>query len=142
RPGREDSVTMWASLALAAVLQTPAQPAAFALKNPRPTYGLLGQTRKDAKYLAGDVIIIAYELQNLKTTEDGQVRYSLAVEVSSKAGKSIFKIEPQNFTAELSLGGTGRPASSFYEIPIDTVAGDYVLTVTGTDLISKQTAKL
>jgi len=134
---------MWATLALAAALQSPAQPGAFALKNPRPTYGLLGQTRKEAKYLPGDVVIISYDLQNLKPTEEGQVRYSLGVEVTKKgATMPAFKIEPQNFTAELTLGGTGRPASSFYEIPVDAAAGEYVLTVSGTDLNSKQAGKL
>ena len=39
---------MFATLALAAVLPVvPAQPAAFAMKNPRPTYGLMGQDAKD-----------------------------------------------------------------------------------------------
>ena len=134
---------MWAPLALAAALQaTPAQTGDFALKNARPSHSVLGQTRKDAKYLGGDLIILNYDLQNLKVPEDSVVRYSLALEVTTKGGKSIYKLEPMEFKAELTVGGTSRPALSVYEIPLDMAPGDYVFTVTGADLQSKQTAKL
>jgi hypothetical protein len=134
---------MWATLALAAALQAvPAQPGAFALKNPRASHGILGQTRKDAKYLAGDFVVVNYELQNLKVPEDNIVQYSLAIEVTTKAGKSVYKLEPQEFKAELTLGGTSRPAVSFYELQMDTLPGEYVFTVTGIDLLGKQTNKL
>ena len=134
---------MWATLALAAALQiTPAQTGAFALKNVRPSYGVLGQTRKDAKYLGGDLLILNYDLQNLKVPDDSIVQYSLALEVTGKAGKSIYKLEPQEFKAELTLGGNSRPALSIYELPLDMPAGEYLFTVTGTDLLTKQTNKL
>jgi hypothetical protein len=134
---------MWATLALAAALQTtPAQPGAFALKNPRATYGLLGQPRKDVKFLGGDLLVVTYDLQNLKVPENGIVEYSLGIEVTSKGGKSFYKLEPQEFKAEVTLGGNGRPASSFYEMPFDMAPGEYVFTVTGTDLLAKQSAKL
>ncbi len=134
---------MWATLALAAALQTtPAQSGAFALKNVRPSYGVLGQTRKDVKYLGGDLLILNYDIQGLKVPDDGIVQYSLALEVTTKAGKSIYKLEPQEFKAELTLGGSGRPALSIYELPLDMPAGDYVFTVTGTDLLAKQSNKL
>jgi hypothetical protein len=142
--GREGYSIMWATLALAAALQAPAQTGSFALKNPRPSYGILGQTRKDNKYLPGDLVLINYELQNLKPTDEGQVKYALSVEVATKAGKSVFKVEPQMFNAELTLGGTSRPASSYYEIPTDTAPGEYVLTITGSDQVAKDkpTSKL
>lgn len=134
---------MWATLALAAALQAaPAQPVAFAFKNSRVSYSVLGQTRKDAKFLGGDLVILNYDLLNLKATEDAIVRYSLGLEVTNKAGKSIYKLEPQEFKAELTLGGNSRPGLSIYELPLDMAAGDYVFTVSGTDLESKATDKL
>src|SRR5436309_3012040 len=134
---------MWATLALVAALQvTPAQTGAFALKNVRPSYSVLGQTRKDAKYLGGDLIVLNYELQNLKVPDDGVVQYSLGLEITNKAGKSVFKLDPQEFKAELSLGGTGRPALSIYELPLDIAPGEYTFTVNGNDLLAKSPAKL
>ena len=134
---------MWATLALAAALQSiPAQPGAFALKNVRASYSVLGQTRKEAKYLGGDLIIVNYELQNLKVAEDGTIHYSITIDISTKARKSVFKLEPQEFKAELSLGGTTRPALSIYELPIDIPSGDYIFTITGTDLLAKSTNTL
>ena len=100
---------------------------------------------KEAKYLGGDLIILNYDLQNLKVAADGTVNYTLAFEVATKAGKSYTKGDPQEFKAELTLGGSSKPALSFFEIPLepaDMTPGEYVFTVIGTDLSSKQTAKL
>jgi hypothetical protein len=137
---------MWPILALAAVLPVvPAQSGDFTLKNPRASYSVFGQTRKDAKYLGGDLIILNYDLQNLKAADDSTVNYTLAFEITSKSGKSVAKGDPQEFKAELTLGGTSRPALSFFEIPLDPAdmaPGEYVFTVIGTDLSSKQTAKV
>jgi len=134
---------MMTTLALLTALHAaPAQPGAFALKNPRASYGLFGQTRKDSKLLPGDLLIVAYDLQNLKVKEDGSAQYSLGIEVNSKAGKSIYKLEPTRYQAELSLGGTSRPAISFYETPGDLAPGEYVFTVTATDLNAGASTRL
>jgi hypothetical protein len=137
---------MWATFALAAVAGVvPAQSGDFALKNPRASYGVYGQTRKDAKYLGGDLIVLNYDLQNLKVADDGTVQYTLAFEITNKSGKSVAKSDPQEFKAEQTLGGSSRPALSFYEVPLDPAdmaPGPYTFTVLATDLASKQTAKL
>jgi len=94
---------MWATLALAAALQTvPAQPGAFALKNVRASHGLLGQTRKEAKYSAA---ICRRELRLAEPSRcrDGTSSTASPLDVSTKARKSVFKLEPQEFKAELSL---------------------------------------
>src|SRR5262249_22379270 len=100
---------MWASLALSAALTlTPAQ-GKLDLVNPRPTFGILGQERKDKKVLVGDVFTLAFDVVGLQTKEDGQIQYSIGMELLDKQGKSQFKQEPRDLEAVNSLGGNGMP---------------------------------
>ncbi len=73
------------------------------------------------------------------------VQYSLAIEITNKSGKSIYKPDAQEFKGQLTLGGTSKPALSVYEIPLSTTdmaPGEYVFTITGTDLLAKASEKI
>jgi hypothetical protein len=134
---------MWATLALAAALQTvPAQPGDLALKNPRLTHGMFGQQRKDARLLPGDLFMLAYEITGLTIGPDGRVLYSIGMELTNKEGKSIFKQEPKELEAVNTLGGNSRPAFAFLEIGPDTAKGEYTVKIQVTDRAAKKTADL
>jgi hypothetical protein len=133
---------MWATLALAAALQAPAQPGTLALKNPRVTYGMFGQERKDAKLLPGDLFMLAYDIEGLTIREDGRVFYSIGMELTSKDGKSIFKQDPKELEAVNTLGGASRPAFAFLELGIDTAPGEYTVKLVVTDRTAKKSADL
>lgn len=134
---------MWATLALAASLQlAPAQQNTLALKNPRPTYGMFGQVRKDTKVLTGDLFMLAYDIEGLQVKEDGQILYSIGMELTSKEGKAVFRQEPRDLQATNSLGGGTKPAFAYLEIGTDTPPGEYTIKLTVTDRTAKQTQSL
>jgi hypothetical protein len=133
---------MWASLALAAAL-APAQQGDLALKNARATYGVLGQERKEKVFLIGDVFTLSFDVEGLKVKEDGQVQYSIGMElVNTDKKKTEFKQEPRDQEAVNSLGGNRMPAFAMVEIRIDSEPGNYLLIVTVTDRIAKVSRKL
>jgi hypothetical protein len=134
---------MWTPLALSAVLAlAPAQGGNLAIKNPRLTYGLLGQERKEKKVMLGDVFTLAFDIDGLQALEDGSIQYSMAMELFDKSGKSQFKQEAQNLDTTNSLGGNSVPAYAIVEIRTDTKPGDYVLKVMVTDRLGKTSKEL
>src|SRR5947199_10060338 len=105
---------MWTTLAMTAALAyAPGQGGELALTNPRPTHWLFGAVRKDAdspKVIAGDAFITSFDIENLKVGEDGQVQYSIAMELANKDGKVVYRQEPQKQEAYNALGGSKVPA--------------------------------
>jgi hypothetical protein len=127
---------MWAALALTTVLNVA--PAQLELKNVRLTYGVLGQERKDDKYLPGDMLVVAFDIEGLKVKDDGRVLYAMGMELTKKGGKKPeFKRDPQDLEAVNSLGGSTLPAFALTVIGTDTAPGDYTLKVTVRDRQAK-----
>lgn len=134
---------MLATLALAAVLQAaPAQTGKLALVHDRTTYGVLGQERKSDKLLPGDIFVVSFDIEGLQIKDNGEVEYSMGMELKNKDGKSQFKKEPQDLKAINALGGSSLPAFAMTDVGLDTPPGEYTLTVTVTDRASKTTATL
>jgi hypothetical protein len=133
---------MWATLALAAVLQpVPAQGGKLAIKNDRVTYGILGQERKDAKLLPGDVYVVTFDIEGLTVNNaDGKVLYSMGMELTNAEGKVQFKKDPQDLEAINALGGSRLPAFALSDIGLDTPPGQYTLKVTVADRAVKPAA--
>lgn len=126
---------MWTALALTAVL-APAQD--LELKNVRTTYGILGQERKDDKFLPGDVLVVAFDIDGLKVQENGKILYAMGMELTKKGGaKPEFKKDPQDLEAFNSLGGTSLPAFALTSLGTDTKEGTYTLKVTIKDRQAK-----
>jgi len=114
------------------------QPAGtLTLKNPRLVFGLFGQERKEAKLLAGDVFWLAYDIDGMMVAPDGEVRYSIGLELKSKDGKSIFKEAPKELKAVNSLGTGQKPAFAYLQIGTDTPPGEYTVNLEVTDLAAK-----
>jgi hypothetical protein len=134
---------MWATLAIASALSlAPAQAGKLEIKNDRPTYGILGQERKESKLLAGDIYVVTFDIEGLKPKDDGRIKYSMAMElVNSKDGKQVFKREAEDLEATNALGGSRLPAFALAEIGTETAAGEYTMNVTVTDLVDAAKSK-
>src|SRR3954447_11653691 len=97
---------MWTTLALVAALQmTPSQPGGVTLSNVRFTHGFFGPARKEAAFLPGDAVFIAYEASNVKVNAAGKANCSLSLELLDASGKSLFKQLPRPQLASCTLGG-------------------------------------
>jgi hypothetical protein len=132
---------MMTSLTLVAALSmTPAQGAGLTLSNPRVTYGELGSPRPDNKLLPGDIFFLSFDIEGIKVNEAGRVKYSMAMEVTDSAGKSIFKQMPVERDDFLPLGGTKLPARAFVSVGVDQAPGAYTCKVTVTDMAEKEKA--
>lgn len=131
---------MWTALALAAAV-SPGQPPAGALQltNVRLTIGELGPARKDAKLLPGDLLFIAFDVDNLTIDPDGKTSYTMAMEVSDAAGKLVFKEDPRDLKDVVLLRGGKLPARAFITIGVDQPPGMYKCKMTVTDPRAKAT---
>lgn len=135
---------MWTTLPLVAALAlTPAQPLpGLNLTNPRNTYGELGGTRPEGPLLPGDFLFVGFDIENITIDPAGQVKYTMAMEVTDKAGKSWYKQEPTEKTDFAPLGGAKLPARAYVSVGLDQPAGEYNLRVTVVDQATKATKTL
>ncbi|MBI1916171.1 MAG: hypothetical protein HYS12_15770 [Planctomycetes bacterium] len=139
---------MWTTLAMTAALAFAPAQEGLTLTHVRPTHGLFGPTRKDAddlKVLAGEVLLIAFDIEGLKVAKDGsgEVEYSVGMEViNNKDEKVLFKKEPEELKAANLLGTSRQPAFASVEIGTDTPPGEYTLTATVTDRAGKTSKKI
>jgi|SRR5262245_7113009 len=131
------------SMALIAALSMipgPAQSTGLTLSNPRVTYGELGSPRPDSKLLPGDIFFLSFDIDGIKVSPEGRVKYGMAMEVTDSAGKSIFKQMPVERDDFLPLGGTKLPARAFVSVGVDQAPGTYTCKVTVSDLSDKDKA--
>jgi len=128
---------MWTAVALTTVLTLP--PAqGLELKNIRTTHGIMGETRKDDKFLPGDVVVVAFDIEGLKVKDDGLVQYAMGMELTKKGkAKPEFKSDPKDLEGENSLGGSTLPAFALSVIGTDSAPGEYSLKVTIKDRLGK-----
>jgi hypothetical protein len=130
---------MWTTLTLIAALGPVAgQSGDLELNNIRSTYGLLGAPRPDDKLLPGDMLYVAFDIDNIRIDADGRVLYSLGLEVVDSKNKPQFKRDPVDIEAVNSLGGTHVPAYAKVEIGTEQPPGDYTMRVTVTDRAAKK----
>jgi hypothetical protein len=134
---------MLATLALATALSmAPAQDSELKLSNARTTYGVLGAARGNDKYLPGDMMFLAFDINGITVNKLGRIKYSLGMQLKDSTGKKIFGQVPQAIEASNSLGGSSLYGFSYAEIGGDQAAGKYTMTVTVTDENSKKTAEI
>ena len=129
---------MWPNFALAVALISASGGAEqLTISNIRGTYGWLGSQRPDNKLLPGDVYVIQYDIDGLKTDNDGKVQYSMEMEVKDGKGKVMFQAAPRNHEVVLSLGGSRVQASTYVKAGFNQPAGEYTVTVSVVDKSSK-----
>jgi hypothetical protein len=112
------------------------------LINARVTYGRLGPTRKETKFLPGDVYFVTFETESLQFNKAGEANYSVKMRLLDPEGKEKFKSLEQPYDL-FSIQGKGRVSLDAYaSIPTDATPGQYSLELTVTDLTSKKVGKL
>jgi hypothetical protein len=125
----------------AALLLTLAPAPSFALefKNIRSSYGPLGATRTDNKFLPGDLLYISYEIEGLKVDpKSKKAAYVTLLEVFSSTKEKIFSKETPNEMAP-QLGGDRIPGDLHLIMGRDKPAGQYLLRMTIQDRVGGET---
>jgi hypothetical protein len=136
---------MWATLALTTALNLAPAQTGLELKNQRLTYGILGQERKEATVLPGDVLWLAFDIEGMQVKDPGKddrIFYSMGTRLTDSTGKEIFKKEAQELQVFNNLGGTHIPAYANVSVGADTMPGKYTFYVTVTDLTAKASKTL
>jgi len=130
---------MWKTVALLALAAWPAvaHGQTLTIANPRLTYGYFGPKRADTKFLPGDVVILAYDLKNVSFDKDGKAAFTVGMEVTDAAGKSLYKQPPRMSRGQNYLGGDSLSAFASLPIPPEYAAGTYTITVTVEDKATK-----
>lgn len=134
---------MLPTLTLAAALTlAPAQADKLTLANVRVTHGLIGPTRTATKFLPGDILYLGFDIDGVSIGKDGKVVYSMALEVTDKAGKPKHKVDPTERVDFAPLGGGKVPGVAFVVVGVDLEPGEYSVKLTATDGTSKATGTL
>jgi hypothetical protein len=134
---------MLGMFAAAALALTPAQPGSLSLTNVRTTYGELGAVRTDNRYLPGDWYFLAFDIEGITVSTEGKVSYAMSVEVTNKAGQSVFKQDkPVESDEFLPLGGNRLPGRAYVFLKPDQDPGTYTCKVSVTDRVTKATKTL
>jgi hypothetical protein len=141
---------MWTSVALTVSLLSVAPAANDKLKisHARLLYQfqpwhVLGLVRPDNKFLPGDIVGIAYDIENASMDKKtGKVVYSLALELFDSKGKRIYRRANQQIEALNVLNSRRQPSFGVAPIGIDTEPGKYKLKITARDKITDQKAEL
>jgi hypothetical protein len=133
---------MFSALTIAAALSFAPGQNALQLTNVRMTVGELGPTRKETKFLPGDVLFIGYDIDGLAIEPDGTAKYTMSMEVTDAASKLIFKQDPRELIDFIPLRGNKLPARAFITVGLDQPPGKYSCKITVTDPKSKGTNSL
>jgi hypothetical protein len=133
---------MLTTLALLSTLTAPGEADGLALKNAHLTYGVLGPTRPNSKFVPGDSLILCFDIEGITVGPDGKVLYKVATEVVDAAGKPVVKPQPRDLEAFNGLGGNRLPAYARLDIGSQQAPGDYILNVTVTDRATGKSATL
>src|SRR5262245_58310835 len=73
---QKETATMWNALALSALVLAPAQADQLSISNVRELHGFMGIPRAESKVLPGDLLVIAFDIDNIKIDEDGKASFS------------------------------------------------------------------
>lgn len=133
------TVLLTAALAFAAA-QPPAA-GKLTLTNVRNTHGELGCTRPDSKFLPGDVVFVAFDIEGLTVGPKGDVKYSMQMEVTDKNNKRIFPPANEPLTPAIRndyvpLGGNKLPGRAFVTCGMDLDPGECTVRLLVKDEIS------
>jgi hypothetical protein len=130
-------------VATAALAFSPSQAGSLNLTNVRTTYGELGAVRTDNRYLPGDWYFLAFDIEGITVNTEGKVSYAMSVEVTNKAGQTVFKQDkPVESDEFLPLGGNRLPGRAYVFLKPDQEPGTYTCKVSVTDRVTKATKVL
>ncbi len=130
------------TIATLIALSLPSQGTGISLSNTRVTYGELGASRPDNKFLPGDIFFVSFDIDGITIDPEGKVKYSMGMEVLDAKGVSIFKQAPVDREDFVPLGGNKLPARAFFSVAVDQEPGVYTCKVTVTDRGAKTEPKV
>lgn len=124
--------TVLLATALAFAAGQPPAAGKLTLTNVRNTHGELGGTRPDNKFLPGDVVFAAFDIEGLTVGPKGDVKYSMQMEVTDKNNKRIFPPANEPLTPAIRndyvpLGGSKLPGRAFVTVGMDQEPGECTL---------------
>jgi hypothetical protein len=130
---------MWTTVALLTTLSlAPNAAPALKLDNVRSTHGILGPARASEKYIPGDSLTLNFDIDGITVDSKGKVLYSIAIEVTNAADKSVmFRQKGQNQETVTVFGGNRVQGFAHLDLGTEQAPGDYSMTVTVTDLASQ-----
>jgi hypothetical protein len=140
---------MWKSSALSVSLLSvallalaPECASALEVKNARPSYGPLGATRPDSKFLPGDVLFIHYDIEGLTPhAKTGKVGYFSELEFLDSKGKSISSKKSDTQSLLPDLGPKSVAGVMNAVMGEDQKPGKYTVKLKVTDVNSKKTTE-
>jgi hypothetical protein len=108
--------------------------AALEVKDIRSTYGPFGGVRPGNKFLPGDVLWLAFQVEGLAMEADtGLVKYKVTLEVFDSKDKLIFSGKPIEQQRYLSLGKSALAERGQVVIGTEQAPGKYTVRMTITD---------
>jgi hypothetical protein len=135
---------MWTTVVLLTTLTlAPDQAPALKLDTVRSTNGILGPARAAENYVPGDSLTLNFDIDGITVDSKGKVQYSIAIEVTNVADKSVVFRQPgQKMETVTVFGGNRIQGFAHLDLGTEQAPGDYAMTVTVTDLATKATKDL
>jgi hypothetical protein len=135
---------MLSTLVLAAALNLlPAQMPALRLSNDRlPFGGEFGPPRADNKFLPGDRVFLAFDIEGLKLDDFNRATFSMGLAVTDVNGKLVYEQKPARQETQIPLGGNKLPARAYFDTSLDMSSGTYTCQVTVKDLTTNESKSI
>lgn len=128
------------ALTLGLLLLGPGLAGALEIKNARASYGTLGATRTDNKFLPGDLLFIHYDIEGL-TLVKGSVSYYSELEFYDAKNNRVHSKKDATQNLIPQLGGNRFPGLLNAIMGEDQKPGKYTLKLKVVDVNSKKTAE-
>jgi hypothetical protein len=125
--------------ALVLIALPAAVQAKLEIRDVQASYGQLGPERKSNEYVAGDEVFFRFTLAGVRTDADGRMRCEMRLAITDPKGKQL-PITEAPLLGIVALGGDVVPANASFELNLDVLPGEYVLTVEVIDRLAKETA--
>ena len=122
------------------VLSWAGPSSAVEIRNIRPCYGPQGATRHDNKYLANDLVFVAYDIEKLVPDKNGKVRYTATLELVDSNNKLLLS-KPTDEDLTPALGGARIASEAHVFLGPKDPPGKYTVQITIKDQIGNDTKR-
>jgi hypothetical protein len=129
-------------IALASVvllLFTATAQAKLEIQDIKAVHGLFGPERKNLECLPGDQVFFRFMVNGVKLDADGKMDATVTVHLADADNKQLLDSKGP-LQGVLALGGSSLLSDASVNFGDNIPAGDYTLTVTVKDTLSKETA--
>jgi hypothetical protein len=108
------------------------------ISNIRTTYGPLGAARPENRYLPGDAVFLAFDIDGLQPDKEGRLRFRLKMVVQDAKEHNLFTDEQEVPSLGIVQGGKVRHTLQLATAR-DQEPGTYRIQVSVTDLVAAST---